>query len=96
MLCLHFAGLHRCAGISLLTLHRVLQKADIPTQSPELLTTYQLSEEFREAFLAGTYYQSIDCSENGESTRVYWSFETEPEEEFDEYTHPRVYLYVRA
>lgn len=45
------------------TLHRVLQKADIPTQSPELLTTYQLSEEFREAFLAGTYYQSIDCSE---------------------------------
>ena len=78
------------------TLHRVLQKADIPTQSPELLTTYQLSEEFREAFLAGTYYQSIDCSENGESTRVYWSFETEPEEEFDEYTHPRVYLYVRA
>lgn len=41
-------------------------------------------------------YQSIDCSENGESTRVYWSFETEPEEEFDEYTHPRVYLYVRA
>ena len=78
------------------TLHRVLQKADIPTQSPELLTTYQLSEEFREAFLAGTYYQSIDCSENGESTRVYWSFETESEEEFDEYTHPRVYLYVRA
>lgn len=78
------------------TLHRVLQKADIPTQSPELLTTYQLSEEFREAFLAGTYYQSIDCSENGESTRVYWSFETESEEEFDEYTRPRVYLYVRA
>lgn len=78
------------------TLHRVLQKADIPTQSPELLTTYQLSEEFREAFLAGTYYQSIDCSEDGESTRVYWSFETESEEEFDEYTHPRVYLYVRA
>ena len=78
------------------TLHRVLQKADIPTQSPELLTTYQLSEEFREAFLAGTFYQSIDCSENGESTRVYWSFETESEEEFDEYTHPRVYLYVRA
>lgn len=26
------------------TLHRVLQKADIPTQSPELLTTYQLSK----------------------------------------------------
>jgi hypothetical protein len=79
------------------TLHRVLQKAaDIPAKSPELLTTYQLSDEFKDSFLAGSYYQGIRLSADVGSSRVYWDFETESEEEFDEYTSPRVYLYING
>lgn len=76
------------------TLHRALQKAaDFPLKSPELLTVYQLSDEFKEAFLTGTYYQSLQFSADVGNSRVYWDFETESEEEFDDYTDPRVYLY---
>ena len=76
------------------TLHRALQKAaDSPLKSPELLTVYQLSDEFKEAFLTGTYYQSLQFSADVGNSRVYWGFETESEEEFDDYTDPRVYLY---
>lgn len=79
------------------TLHRALQKAaDIPAKSPELLTTYQLSDEFKDSFLAGSYYQGIRLSADVGSSRVYWDFETESEEEFDEYTSPRVYLYING
>ena len=71
-----------------------MQKAaDSPLKSPELLTVYQLSDEFKEAFLTGTYYQSLQFSADVGNSRVYWDFETESEEEFDDYTDPRVYLY---
>lgn len=79
------------------TLNRALQKAaDIPFKSPELLTTYQLSDEFKDSFLAGSYYQEIRLSADVGNSRVYWDFETESEEEFDDYTDPRVYLYIRG
>ncbi len=76
------------------TLSRALRKTTSPAESPELLTVCQLSQEFREAFLSGTYYDEIYLSETVGSLRVICSFQTDPKEEFDEYTHPYIYLYV--
>lgn len=76
------------------TLSRALRKTTAPAESSELLTACQLSQEFREAFLSGTYYDEIYLSETVGALRIICSFQTDPEEEFDEYTRPYIYLYV--
>lgn len=78
------------------TLHRALQGITVPVTSPELLTIFRLSEEFKTAFLSGSYYQQINLRDDSGDVRIYYSFETESEEEFDEYTSPRVYIYVQG
>ena len=76
------------------TLSRALRKTTAPAESSELLTACQLSQEFREAFLSGTYYDEIYLSETVGALRIICSFQTDPEDEFDEYTRPYIYLYV--
>ena len=76
------------------TLSRALRKTTAPTTVPGLLSACRLSEEFREAFLSGTYYDTIYLSETVGSLRLICSFQTDPEEEFDEYSRPYIYLYI--
>lgn len=57
---------------------------------------YSLSDEFKQAFLAGSLYKKISIKTESESIRLYYAFDTEPKEEFDEYTHPEIRLMLSA
>lgn len=75
-------------------LNRALKRADVPTEFPDLLSHYRFSEEFKTAFMAGSYYEGLRMTDRSSDLRVTCCFETESEEEFDEYTRPYIYLYV--
>ena len=63
---------------------------DVKTVSPELLAPQKLPEEFRQAFLNGSLYERISIRTSDDPIKAYYSFDTEPEDEFDEYTHPSI------
>ena len=71
-------------------LSSVVQTADVKTVSPELLAPQKLPEEFRRAFLNGSLYQSISIRTSDGPIKAYYSFDTDPKDEFDEYTHPSI------
>ena len=77
-------------------LSSVVQTIDVKTVSPELLAPQKLPEEFRQAFLSGSLYERISIRTSEAPIKTYCSFDTDPEDEFDEYTHPsiRLTLYV--
>ena len=78
------------------TLCAPLNGLDISVAAPGLLTPCSLSDEFKQAFLAGSLYEEISIKTEDESIKSYYTFETEPEEEFDEYTHPEIRLILSA
>lgn len=71
-------------------LSSVVQTTDVKTVSPELLAPQKLPEEFRQAFLNGSLYERISIRTSDDPIRAYCSFDTDPEDEFDEYTHPSI------
>lgn len=71
-------------------LSSVVQTVDVKTVSPELLAAQKLPEEFRQAFLNGSLYERISIRTSDDLIKTYYSFDTDPEDEFDEYTHPSI------
>lgn len=71
-------------------LSSVVQTVDVKTVSPELLAPQKLPEEFRQAFLNGSLYERISIRTSDNPIKTYYSFDTDPEDEFDEYTHPSI------
>lgn len=78
------------------TLCEPLNGLDISVATPSLLTTCSLSDEFKQAFLAGSLYEGISLKTEDDSIKSYYTFDTEPEEEFDKYTHPEISLMLSA
>ena len=78
------------------TLCAPLYGLDISVATPGLLTPCSLSDEFKQAFLAGSLYEEISIKTEDESIKSYYTFDTEPKEEFDEYTHPEIRLMLSA
>lgn len=73
-------------------LNTLLQNSNAKALDSLCLTDYQFSDEFREQFLNGSYYQKIDLiSKHYEHASSYDCFETDSEEEFDDYSNPYVY-----
>ena len=71
-------------------LSSAVQTVDVKTVSPELLAPQKLPEEFRQTFLNGSLYERISIRTSDGPIKTYYSFDTEPEDEFDEYTHPSI------
>lgn len=78
------------------TLCAPLNGLDISVAAPGLLTPCSLSDEFKQAFLAGSLYEEISIKTEEESIKSYYTFGTEAAEEFDEYTHPEIRLMLSA
>lgn len=78
------------------TLCAPLNGLDISVATPDLLTPCSLSDEFKQTFLAGSLYEEISIKTEDESIKSYYTFDTEPKEEFDEYTHPEIRLMLSA
>lgn len=82
-------------------LHDALAAADVPALVPGLVTAHELFPEFREAFLAGSPYESIslDRYDVGETALVDGAevacyFFTDPQDEWDD--HSEAYLWIRV
>lgn len=73
-----------------------LNGLDISVATPSLLATCSLSDEFKQAFLAGSLYKEISIKTEDDSIKSYCTFDTDSEDEFDEYTHPEIRLMLSA
>lgn len=78
------------------TLCAPLNGLDIPAAAPGLLMPCSLSDEFKQTFLTGSLYEEISIKTEDSSIKSYYTFDTEPEDEFDEYTHPEISLMLSA
>lgn len=82
--------------------YEAISSVDIEAEGIELLDTGLvnapvLPEEFRQAFLTGNYYTAIDTDLDDTGTLRAWAlFDTEPKEEFDEYTSPQISVFLMA
>ena len=74
------------------TLCAPLNGLNISVATPSLLTPCSLSDEFKQAFLAGSLYEGISIKTEDDSIKSYYTFDTDPKEEFDEYTRPEISL----
>lgn len=73
-----------------------LDGLDVPTSNAGLLAAPRVPDDFREAFLAGSPYESIRIHSGDGPVKTPCSFDTEPEEEFDQYTHPSIRVSLRS
>lgn len=85
-----------CSEQDIATLCAPLNGLGISVATPGLLTPCSLSDEFKQAFLAGSLYEEISIKTEDESIKSYYTFDTEPKEEFDKYTHPEISLMLSA
>lgn len=77
-------------------LHAALAGSDLLTADNTLLSAPQLLDEFRDSFLTGSPYESIRTYSGNDSVKTSCSFDTEPEGEFDEHTHPCIRIALSA
>ena len=73
-----------------------LEGLDVPTSNAGLLAVPRVPDDFRETFLAGSPYESIRTYSDDDPVKTSCSFDTEPEEEFDQYTHPSIRVSLRT
>lgn len=76
-------------------LNAPLNGLGVSVADPELLAMCAIPAEFGEAFLQGSFYEDIRVYDNDAPVRVACSFDTESEEEFDEYSRPQIALSLR-
>lgn len=76
-------------------LNAPLNGSGVFVADPELLATCAVPADFKEAFLQGSFYEGVRVYSNDASVRVACSFDTESEQEFDEYSMPQITLSVR-
>lgn len=82
--------------------YEAISSVDVEAEGIELLDTGLvnapvLPDQFRQAFLTGDYYTAIDTDLDDTGTLRAWAlFDTEPKEEFDEYTSPRISIHLMA
>lgn len=82
--------------------YEAISSVDVKAERIELLDTGLvnapvLPDQFRQAFLTGDYYTAIDMDLDDTGTLRAWVlFDTEPKEEFDEYTSPQISVFLMA
>ena len=75
-------------------LNAPLNGLGVSAADSELLAMCAIPADFKEAFLQGSFYEDIRVYNNDAPVRVACSFDTESEEEFNEYSRPQITLSV--
>lgn len=73
-------------------LNAPLSGLNVSTADPELLAACTIPDEFKDAFLQGSFYEGIRIYNNDAPVRVACSFDTESKEDFNEYSRPQICL----
>lgn len=76
-------------------LNAPLNGLGVSVADSELLALCAIPADFKEAFLQGSFYEDVRVYDNDAPVRVACSFDTESEEEFDEYSRPQITLTIR-
>ncbi len=76
-------------------LNAPISSMDVSVADPELLATCAIPDDFKEAFLAGSFYEGIRVYDNDSPVRIACSFDTESQEDFDEHSRPQITLSIR-
>lgn len=75
------------------TLSAAFRAANVKVRSENLLCDALIRDDFRELFEEKTYYESFDLEYD--DLRMSLDYYTDPEEEFNEYSSPSIYVYIR-
>lgn len=76
-------------------LHEVLLAANPPFVSDAQTEIFDFSDEFWTAFCEGSYYEEISMDEAvNENTYVSYQYYTRPEDQYEEYPHSDVALFI--
>lgn len=79
-------------------LHGMLIDSGVTGSTGAVTQIYEMPEELETAFRNGSYYEPIDCNDlwsDGEcAARVYWSYETHPQEDYRESDSARFHLLI--
>ena len=75
-------------------LNAPLNGLGVSAADSELIAMCAIPADFKEAFLQGSFYEDIRVYNNDAPVRIACSFDTESEEEFDEYSMPQITLSV--
>ena len=77
-------------------LGEALSTSNAHAKTEALLTQHEFSEEFCQQFSAGDIYTEIWLSDRTDDYYIYYFFNTEERDAFDENTHPEIQLNIKA
>ena len=62
--------------------------------NPEILSYQAIPQQFKDEFLNGTFYKSFRFYDQDAPISLSCSFDTETEDQFDEYTRPKIHFFL--
>lgn len=78
------------------TLHDAYACSGVEASTPEMFEVYQPTQEFLEKFQNNSYYTEISLSEEGNGgARIYYTYATKSEEEYNEYSSSYVEVCIQ-
>lgn len=76
-------------------LNKILNRANVKIAAPDLFERYTLSDEFKEKFMSGSYYEEIDVHDISEGDcKIYTRYCTDSKEEYDEYSSSYIFMNI--
>lgn len=76
------------------TLQKPFENLDVSVSDPEILFYYAIPQQFKDEFLSGTFYKSFRFYDQEAPISLSCSFDTDSEDQFDEYTRPKIYFFL--
>ena len=76
------------------TLQKSFENLNVSVSNPEILSYQAIPQQFKDEFLNGTFYKSFRFYDQDAPISLSCSFDTETEDQFDEYTRPKIDFFL--
>ena len=76
------------------TLQKSFENLNVSVSNPEILSYQAIPQQFKDEFLNGTFYKSFRFYDQDAPISLSCSFDTETEDQFDEYTRPKIHFFL--
>ena len=70
------------------------ENLNVSVSNPEILSYQAIPQQFKDEFLNGTFYKSFRFYDQDAPISLSCSFDTETEDQFDEYTRPKIHFFL--
>lgn len=75
------------------TLQKSFENLNVPYLIRDIIFT-AIHQQFKDEFLNGTFYKSFRFYDQDAPISLSCSFDTETEDQFDEYTRPKIHFFL--